>query len=267
VLDTLLDRSEGRDLPLPAALAERYGGPLRFPLDQTHVFANFVSTIDGIVSFGLPGRSQAALVSGGHAADLFILALLRAVADAVIVGAGTLRQEPASIWTPEHVFPQAADDFAALRKARRKPTRPLTVIASATGDLDLTLPAFSEGEPIVIVTTEGGARRLARAPKHVRIRALAATSAPAIVRAAQEESGGRLLLTEGGPTLLGSFLRDGALDELFLTISPRIAGRSEKERRISLVEGAAFDPADVRKQRLSSLKTADDYLFLRFASA
>jgi riboflavin biosynthesis pyrimidine reductase len=99
------------------------------------------------------------------------------------------------------------------------------------------------------------------------VRAFAETSAPAIIRASEEESGGKLLLTEGGPTLLGRFLRDRALDELFLTLSPRIAGRSEEERRVSLVEGTAFDPADAPKQRLLAVKSADDYLFLRLATA
>ncbi len=91
MLRTLLDREGGVPLPLPPSLAARYGGPLRFPETGVHVFANFVSTIDGIVSFDIPGQDQAKQVSRGYPGDRFMLGLLRAAADAVIVGAGTLR--------------------------------------------------------------------------------------------------------------------------------------------------------------------------------
>src|SRR6266852_6478421 len=114
MLETLLDRATDPALPLPAGLASRYGGPLRFPARAPHVFANFVSTIDGIVSYAVPGQDRARDVSAGYAGDRFILGLLRGVADAVIVGAGTLRKEPDSIWTAEAAFPDARADFAEL---------------------------------------------------------------------------------------------------------------------------------------------------------
>lgn len=115
MLATLLDRAEGDAVPLASALADRYGGALRFPAGGgRHVFANFVSTIDGVVSFGLPGRAQASLISAGHPADRFVLGLLRAVADAIVVGAGTLRQEPGVIWTPEAALPEVGGEFARL---------------------------------------------------------------------------------------------------------------------------------------------------------
>ncbi len=265
MLATLLDRAEGTALPLPRGLEERYGGPLRFPAERTHVLANFVSTLDGVVSFGLPGKAHAGLISAGHPADRFVLALLRAAADAVIVGAGTLRQERESVWTPESVFPAAAIEFAALRAALRKPERPLTVFATASGDLDLSLPALAAGSPVLLLTSEAGARRLAGAPAHLRVRALSAGTAEEMVRISAQESGGRLILTEGGPTILGQFLRERVLDELFLTIAPRIAGRSENERRLGLVEHAAFAPEDAPEARLLSVKAADGYLFLRSA--
>ena len=265
MLATLLDRSEGAALPLSALLRESYGGELRFPTDRTHVFANFVSSIDGVVSFARPGQAQAGLISGGNPADRFVLALLRAAADAVVVGAGTLRQERNSIWTPEHVFPDLTREFADLRAALRKPARPLTVFVSGSGELDLSAPALAGGAPVTILTTSNGAARLGSAPAHVRVRVLAELSATEVVRAAARESGGRLILTEGGPTLFGSFLREQVLDELFLTIAPRIAGRSREERRLALVEGVAFGPTDAPEQRVISVKAAEDYLFLRFA--
>jgi len=265
VLATLLDRTEGDAVPLAPALADRYGGPLRFPVGGgPHVFANFVSTIDGIVSFALPGRSQASLISAGDPADRFVLALLRAVADAIVVGAGTLRQEPGVIWTPEAAFPEAGDEFARLRAAMRKTPRPLTLLVSASGAIDPHAAALAEGAPVVILTTDRGAAALAGLGAHVRVRRLVHGTTAEMVGIASEESGGGRVLTEGGPTLFGQFLRERTVDELFLTVAPRVAGRTRDEPRVALVQGTAFAPEAVPGARLLSVKAADDYLLLRF---
>jgi riboflavin biosynthesis pyrimidine reductase len=268
MLRTLLDREGGAALPLPPPLAERYGGPLRFPEGGTHVFANFVSTIDGIVSFAVPGHDRARDVSRGYAGDRFVLALLRAVADAVIVGAGTLRKEPDSIWTAEAVFPDARADFAALRTALGVAAHPLTIIVTASGAIDLGLPVFGDGGAVLIATTAAGAKRLAAVPSHVSVRVVAQRAplrATDLVRIATEMTGGRRILTEGGPTLFGRFLEEHAVDELFLTIAPQVAGRSREAQRNSLVDGVMFLPANAPRGRLVTLKTGDDYLFTRFA--
>jgi riboflavin biosynthesis pyrimidine reductase len=268
VLQTLLDREDGAALPLPPTLAERYGGPLRFPDGGTHVFANFVSTIDGIVSFAVPGQDRARHVSGGYPGDRLILGLLRAVADAVIVGAGTLRKEPDSIWTAAAAFPDARADFAALRSALGAAARPLTIIVTASGAIDLRLPAFTEGGPVLIATTARGATRLASAPAHVGVRIVSEREplrASELVRIATEVTGGRRILTEGGPTLFGQFLEERAIDELFLTIAPQLAGRTPEAPRNSLVDGVMFLPANAPRARLVSLKAGDDYLFTRYA--
>lgn len=266
MLATLLDRGAGDAVPLPPELAERYGGALRIPNRSPYVFANFVSTIDGVVSYDVPGADKAAQISEGHAADRFVLALLRAVADAVVVGAGTLRKEPATLWTPEFVMPDGAAEFAVLRRSLGLRPHPLTVIVSASGRIDASLPVFRSGTPVIVATTTDGARQIARS---AGVRAAAvADSAPlptgAIVELAVREAGPRVL-TEGGPTLLGRFLEDGAVDELFLTIAPRLAGRSEALRRLALVEGVAFSPKDTPRGRLVSLKASGDYLFTRYA--
>ena len=253
-------------LPLPPALIRRYGGELRFPApDRPWVFANFVTTIDGLVSFALPGRSQSGLISLDHPADRFMLALLRACADAVIVGAGTLREYPRSRWTPEETAPDLAGELAALRSALAKPRRPLVAFVTASGKIDLGLPVFTSGDPVLVVTTTEGAARLGAAPASVRVRATERVpKAREIVDAVARETQGRLLLTEGGPAVLGQFLRERVLDELFLTMAPQLAGRSAEERRIGLVEGIAFDPDDAPRTELLSVRRADDHLFFRY---
>ena len=244
MLVTHLERELGMPLPLPKALEERYGGPLRFTDRTPHVFANFVSTLDGVVSYDEPGADQAKHISSGQADDRFMLALLRAVADAVIVGAGTLRKEPRTVWTAERIVPDLANEFAALRRRMGMRPQPTTILVSASGQLDRSLPVFTSGVPVVV--TEGG-------------------SAREIIALAVREGGGGRILTEGGPNLLGRFLGEAAVDELFLTIAPRLAGRSAALRRLALVEGVAFRPSGSPGGSLVSLKTADDYLFTRYA--
>jgi len=278
VLSTLLDLAEGSPLPLPEALVSRYGGRLAFPaLDRPYVFANFVSTLDGITSYALPGRSGAALISEHKEADRFLLGLLRACADVVVVGAGTLRAEGKHVWTAAHVYKPAAADFAALRSAMGKPEHPLVAFVTASGKVDLGLPAFRGPGESVLITTDAGAARLGTLPPRVRVHVIAGASrahgnadgarpsAREVLDAVVAESGARLVLTEGGPALLGAWLRESLVDELFLTVAPRLAGRSPEERRLALVEGAAFTPEDAPRGQLLSAKRADDYLFLRYA--
>jgi riboflavin biosynthesis pyrimidine reductase len=266
MLATLLERDTGVALPMSRALVERYGGELRFPKRSRYVFANFVSSVDGIVSYDEPGIDRAREVSAGHAADRFMLALLRAAADAVIVGAGTLRKEPDTVWTAAAVAPDLAGDFADLRARLHMRPQPTTILVTTTGDVDATLPVFSGDAPVVIATTREGARRAGSLPNaRAEIVADRGPLAPrAIVDLAARESGGDRLLTEGGPTLFGEFLAAGVIDELFLTISPRLVGRSKEKRRLALVEGAAFAPSGSPQGSLLSLKSADDYLFARY---
>lgn len=266
MLATLLDRSEAAPHPLPPALVDGYGGPLGFPLrERPHVIANFVTTLDGVVSYRVPGRSDAALISGGNTDDRFLMGLLRACADAVVVGAGTLREERRHVWTPAHISPSNAEHYAELRRRLGKPAQPVTVIVSASGDVDLSLPAFHTPDVrAVVLTTRDGAARL-RPPETVRVRALDATTAQALLDAVVAETAARLVLTEGGPRLLASFLATGALDELFLTVAPQLAGRDEQHPRLALVEGQAFDPSGAPWGRLVSAKAAGEFLFLRYA--
>jgi len=266
MLATLLERDTGVALPMSRTLVERYGGELRMPKKSPLVFANFVSSIDGIVSYDEPGIERAREVSAGYAADRFMLALLRAAADAVIVGAGTMRKEP-GVWTAPAVAPDLAEDFADLRTRLGRPLHPTTVIVSASGDVDARSPAFRGDAPVVIATTRDGAERIGpQVSAQVRIVGQRAPlSSRVLVDLAVRESGGTRILTEGGPTLFGQFLNDGVVDELFLTIAPRLAGRSREKRRLALVEGAAFSPTDSPLGALLSLKAADDYLFARYA--
>jgi riboflavin biosynthesis pyrimidine reductase len=268
----------GRASCLSKKLRGQYGGDLCFPRPsrgRPYVIANFVSTLDGIVSFNLPGQSGGASISGSNQADRFIMGLLRASADAVIVGAATVEAvSRAGLWTAEFAYPPAKELYMRYRlDVLKKPEHPLVVVVTGTGSVDLRRAIFRARKiPVVILTTENGKRKLELAGSgklpsttvHVMPAGKGRIAPSAILDFLSREYRLNLLLHEGGPTLFGDFLSAGCVDELFLTLSPQIAGKRGKRLRPSLGEGVAFTPATAPWLSLLSVKQAQNHLYLRY---
>ncbi len=277
---TLFDGSETANHPmLPGELKNLYGGDLRFPAypDRPYVIGNFVSTLDGVVSFEVPGKSGGGDISGFNEADRFIMGLLRASADAVVIGAGTLREVASGhLWLAEHAYPEAGDLYAQYRQGvlnKREP--PLNVIVSGSGAVDLQKAVFrTRGLRTLIVTSPRGREVLAgngvEALTSVEVRAVEGPDgkiAPSsILELLRDEFEVRLLLHEGGPGLFGDFVVHGCMDELFLTVSPQFAGRDAKRNRPGLISGIEFLPETAPWLRLASVKQSANHLYLRYAS-
>ena len=276
---TLIDcDKENAASALPQELRELYDGDLQFrasPAERPFVVANFVSTLDGVVSYDTKGKSGGSIISGSDPADRFIMGLLRASADAVIVGAGTLRDLGAnSLWTPEYVYPDAKHLYAEYRvSAQRKPEYPVLVIVSGSGQLELERAVFrTPTMRTVVITTSAGrdelTRRGAATLGSVEMHALNSSGgriAPgAILQLLQSRYGVNTLLHEGGPTLFGQFLAAQAVDELFLTLSPQIAGRKGDATRPAVVEGVEFVPNSAPWFEMVSVKERAAYLYLRY---
>jgi riboflavin biosynthesis pyrimidine reductase len=263
---------------LPDDLRARYDGNLSFPPApeaRPYFIANFVSTLDGVVSFNLPGQSDGAQISGSNQEDRFIMGLLRASADAVMVGSGTLQSAgPQATWLPESVCPAAKDLYRKYRtEVLQKSEYPLVVIVTATGRLDLASAVFHTARTrVLILTTEQGKQSLSQnrsdAVASLEVKALSPAqtriSPSAILTWLKQEAGVELLLHEAGPTLFGEFLEGGFADELFLTLAPQIAGRAVAHPRPGLVAEVPFSPATAPWGKLLSAKQAADYLFLRY---
>lgn len=271
-LETLFEAKRGNALPLPARLARLYGR-LRMPLARArpYVISNFVTTLDGVVSLQEKGHASGGDISGFSAEDRMVMGLLRAIADAVIVGSGTLGADRHAVWTPERIFPRCADEYRRLRAALGKRGPPLMVVVSGSGRLDLRLPVFASGEmPALIVTTAAGAKRLRRrrVPGSVEIRAVrggGAIRAKSIIDQVKQVVSGKLFLVEGGPRLLGDFFAEHLLDEQFLTLAPQVAGRDAGDRRLSLVMGRRFAPRSPLWGNLIDLRRSKSHLFLRYS--
>lgn len=270
-LEILLDKSRGRRLRLVEPLGRMYG-PLRLVAGtrRPYVLGNFATTLDGVVSLNAPGASSGGEITGFEPHDRFLMGLLRAVVDGVIVGAGTLRAVPRHLWTAEHVYPSLSTEFGLLRRRLGKPPVPLHVIVTAHGDLDLNLPVFSSGKvPVLIVTTARGARPLRRTelPPAVRVAVVGKSgpvTAQAVLRAVRAVGPYDRLLVEGGPHLIGTFFAERTLDELFLTLAPQIAGRNDTTPRPGLVADRTFAPEHPLWGSLVGVRRGGSYLYLRF---
>lgn len=227
------------------------------------VYSNFVSSVDGVVTFG-SGVSAGSVISGKNPADRFLMGLLRACADAVVIGVGTLRATPGHLWTPAHVCPDFATEFATLRNTLRRSPEPRLVILSNRGQLDFDHPALKGA--LVITTKDGAKRCSSRVPSSCEVITLGTGKAVDIKRAFAEMTrvGYEVVLTEGGPHVMGELIKSRLLDEMFLTLSPVIAGR-DKEHRLGMVEGVELLPRIPVWSRLRSARRHGDYLFLRYA--
>ena len=257
---------------LPPDLHARFAAPLEIPLrtDRPAIALNFVSTLDGVVALDRVGASGGREISGGFEPDRFTMGLLRASADAVLVGAGTVRASGTRAWTPGRVHPPSAAAYSGWRREMGlTTTTPATVVVSASGDLrpdefDLSEPDLS----VILLSTSAGARRMRSLPRSERVEIVdlgddGRVSVESIVGFLRDRGFG-VVLSEGGPTLFGQLLAAGAVDDLFLTVAPQVAGRSAQAERLSLVEGIGFAPGLAPWGRLRSVMRSEDYLFLRY---
>lgn len=201
---------------------------LKFPeiKGRPFFYTNFVQTVDGKVAVrkhSLPAGRQGYWPIGSMT-DYQVLTELRAYADALIHG-GNLAREFGEV-TLKNINESG---FKALRKKLGKnPDLPYYVVTSKPESFKKSLGWQPISTPRVSDL---------RGYKHV--------------------------LVEGGPTLLGSFLRENLMDEIFLTIAPKIYGAEEKTT-LTLTEGILFSPQQIRKLKLVSVKKSGNEVFLRY---
>jgi riboflavin biosynthesis pyrimidine reductase len=177
-----------------------------------YTVVNFVSSVDGHAAFH--GRSGPL----GDAADRELFHALRARADAVLAGTATVRVER---------YGRLIRDAGARERRRaagRRP-EPLMCLVTRTGELPGEAPVFSEPEARIVVFAPGGTEPPA-APARVEVVALDAgeLTLTTALRRLRADFGVRLLLCEGGPTLFAALLQERLVDELFLTLAPKLAG-------------------------------------------
>jgi riboflavin biosynthesis pyrimidine reductase len=237
----LLPAGDPRTDLTPVDLAGHYAYP-----DHPWIRANMVSSLDGAVT--VDGRARG--LSGD--ADRALFGLLRALADVVLVGAGTARAEG---YQPARARPE----FAGLRGGR--PPAPRIALVTQRADLDPASVLFTQANPRTLVFTcaSADAARLEelREVADVHLVGQAEVDLDA-VRRTLTELGLRRILTEGGPHLLGALIRRTLVDEFAMTFSPTLAGPGAGR----IVDGAPT--AAPSAMELAGLVEADGFLFVRY---
>ena len=227
------------------------------------LYSNFVVSLDGVVTLGST-PAAGSVISGRNQADRFLMGLLRACADAVLVGAGTLRATPGHRWTAEHIFPDLAAAFAELRRNLGKAPEPRLVLLTSSGEIDASHPAVAAGATVVTTTARAASLR-ARLPESCDVLEAGSERSVDLMEAVAElrRRGYQAVLTEGGPHVMGELIDHGLLDEAFVTISPVFAGRAT-EPRLGMIAGVELLPGRGQWTRLLSVRRHGGFLFLRY---
>jgi riboflavin-specific deaminase-like protein len=207
---------------------------------------NFVVTLDGRIA--IDGRSGPI----GGEADREIFHGLRTQADAVMVGAGTIRTERYGriVRSPERRARREAEGLAA---------DPLAVIVSASLNLPVDLPLLQDEHSTVVILT-ASSEELAPTPATVHYLRGRPDRLTPLLGELRTRHGVRSILCEGGASLTDSLVREGLMDELFLSVAPKLAGGPP----ITLLRGErlALDPT--LELELVSLLEHEGNLFGRY---
>jgi riboflavin biosynthesis pyrimidine reductase len=236
-----------RHLPEPAGevdAADAYA----VPDDRRHVRVNMVSSVDGAAT--LDGR--VGTLTGP--ADQRLLLLLRALADVLVVGAGTVRAEG---YGPLDVDPA----LAPLRRAAGRSAAPRLVVPTRSLDLDLDSAAFVEAiEPPLVVTTRRAPSARVRAAEEVA--EVVVLGEDTVDLAAMldllAERGAQSILSEGGPSVLAGLLAADLVDELCLAVAPVATCGGE-----SRITHGPLLPAPLTLH-LAQVAEREEFLFLRY---
>jgi riboflavin biosynthesis pyrimidine reductase len=247
--EVLFDHGEAS--PLADSALAPYGN-LGFPpppADRPWVYSNFVQSLDGIVS--LLGKHASGGEIAQSAADRWLMDLLRAYADGVVMGMRTLRVERRARGPQSRgiVFQVVEPELLELRRKLGK-GRQRNIFVTGAENLDLSEWKVFDGDVVdaVIVTSPAGLVRLAAHRKsHPHVDIIPAGSDETIdlaeaLRKLRQHLGIEHLLCEGGPTLYGSLARTDLVDEKFVTVSPVEVGQRVPPEQEHLPSVEAVNP-------------------------
>ena len=219
----------------------------RAPAERPLVIVDMVSSIDGRAT--VEGRSKFL----GSDADTEMLVELRTIADAVLVGPATVKAE-------------SYGDLAARpeRRERRRAAglaeRPLAVLISRSGNIPWGAGLFAAPGQPVLIYAGADTRPPGEVAADVTVRRLESPTPAAALEDLRAQHGVRVLLCEGGPSLLHSLLAEDLVDELFLTLVPVVVGDDSQPR---IASGGSL-PGGPRGLDLRWVLRSGGELFLRY---
>lgn len=261
---------------LPDALVQ-FAGNIGFPApppERPWIYSNFVQSLDGMITFGGQHPEGKWIAQSRH--DRWMMDLLRAHADAVLYGAGSLIQETLYSGIPGGpVFRITHPELLRLRQERLRRGKQKNIVVTGSGALQVSQYRLFQSEEVDawIATTPQGLQRLGDPGKTpvLVFGKEASLDLDALLRSLRAEHGVRYLLCEGGPTLYGNMVRGGWMDEKFLTISPQEIGPQipepdtpESRHRLTTITGRGFSIETARWYRWMSCRRAGDHEFNRY---
>lgn len=217
---------------------------------------NMVSSLDGKVTTN-SGKAG----SIGSPVDRLVMCSLRSRVDAVMIGASTLRAEKLNLSVPE--------DLTRTRVSQGRKPQPLAVLVSASGDLPLeeNLLGPSREDRLVFTVPCIPGERLATLSQLASVETLPAEGDSIHLRTALNVLKARhevaVLLVEGGPSLNYSLVRGGLVDEIFLTLAPKLTG-GQGPSFPGILHGPALPPEIDFSTDLISIHASHGELFLRY---
>lgn len=221
------------------------------PEKRPYTALNMVATVDGKATLAWKAYSI------GSKVDHLVMRRIRAAADGVMVGGETLRRENVNPTVPAELHPR--------REAQGLAPQPTAITITGGAELPLTGSFFRAGAfPPVVVTSEQAPKDKVEALKpHARVLLAGQERVEPVLMMQKlvDELGIRRLVVEGGPTLNGTLLAEGLVDELFCTVAPKLAGGSALR---TIIEGPALPLDRVARLELVSLHHHESELFCRY---
>lgn len=266
----LFSELEHSEPSLPETFRHIYPADWHLPTVESrpYIYSNFATSRDGRISYKIKGLEGGGDITGFNSHDRWLMGLLRVRADAILNGDVTVNVEPESIWTAEAVYPGDAAAFRTLRQEEGYKPKPIQVILSYEGKVNIEGACFQSAHShIVVATTAAGAAYLAgvKCAAQVDVHCLGqeAVDLPKLIQLLYSEYGVRNLLCEGGAHVMANMLQSRLIDEEFVTLCPSLVGANTSDRRPSYVEGVAWRPDNAPYSKPIALLRANDHLFLR----
>jgi riboflavin-specific deaminase-like protein len=232
---------------VPASVLDGLELSQRAGADRPYVVVNMIATLDGRAA--IDGRTAKL----GNEGDRALFHRLRAQADAVMVGAGTIRAE--------RYRPLIRDPELRELRARQGLGDPLAVIVSGSLRIDSSIPLLADPDSRIVVMTSSADQLegCAASIEYLRGEGGEEMRLAPLLQRLRREHGVRSIVCEGGPTLNSSLLVEDLIDELFLTSAPKIVGGAGP---LTIVSGPALaEPAEFD---LAGLLELDGHLFGRY---
>lgn len=226
--------------------------PATRPYGRPHVLLSVAVSMDGYIDDASPERL---MLSGPE--DLDRVDGVRAAADAILVGGGTLRADNPRLLVNS---PRRRAD----RLASGRPEYPLKVAVTAGGDLDPELRFWHCGGAKVVYSTDAGA---VRARERLGGLADVVGLGPGLDFGALLDDlaarGVRRLMVEGGGGIHTRFLAQGLADELHLALAPQLVGQPAAPRFLG---PADYPGGPARRLTLLGAEPVGDIVLLRYAT-